>query len=139
MNGHIATPGAQREHRTFSLASWRSCFFVREMENAMKRLLPLIAPALLLAACATVSPEAKVRNALLDAGLSPPMAGCMAERMVDRLSIPQLRRLQSLGKLAHRDIRAMTVDEFLWHVRALEDPEIFSVVSRVGVGCAIAG
>jgi hypothetical protein len=104
----------------------------------MKRLAP-IALALSLAACATVSPEAKVRNALLDVGLSPPMAECMAERLVDRLSLAQLRRLNSLAKLPGRDIGNMTVDEFLYRTRALQDPEIFSVVSRAGLGCAIAG
>jgi len=105
----------------------------------MKRLSLAIALALTLAACATVSPEAKVRNALLDAGLSPSMAHCMAERMVDRLSLTQLRRLNSLAKLPGRDIGNMTVDEFLYRARALEDPEIFAVVSRAGLGCAIAG
>ena len=43
----------------------------------------LLAP-LLLAACAV--PEARLRAGLINAGLSRPMAACMAERMVDRLS-----------------------------------------------------
>ncbi|MEL0252591.1 MAG: hypothetical protein VW935_11680, partial [Novosphingobium sp.] len=38
----------------------------------------------------------KVRSALVDAGLSDSNAACMAERMTDRLSIGQLKRLQSL-------------------------------------------
>jgi len=101
--------------------------------------LALIALTLPLAACTSVGPEAKVRNALLDAGLSHRMAECMAERMVDRLSIPQLRRLNSLAKLPKKDVGNMTVDEFLYRTRALEDPEIFAVVSRAGLGCAIAG
>jgi hypothetical protein len=94
---------------------------------------------LLAAGCATVSPEARVRSALIGAGLSPRMAGCMAERMVDRLSITQLRRLQALSKLPEKDIGAMTVDQLLHQVRALKDPEIFLVTSRAGLGCAIAG
>lgn len=105
----------------------------------MKRLAILIALSLPLAACTSVGPEAKVRNTLIEAGLSHRMAGCMAERMVDRLSIPQLRRLGSLAKLPGKDIGGMTVDEFLYRTRALEDPEIFAVVSRAGLGCAIAG
>jgi hypothetical protein len=63
----------------------------------------------------------------------------MAERMVDRLSITQLRRLQALSKLPEKDIGAMTVDQLLHQVRALKDPEIFLVTSRAGLGCAIAG
>ena len=98
-----------------------------------------LAALVALAACATPSPEGRVRDALMDAGVSPPMAGCMAEHMVDRLSLAQLRRIGSLAKLPHRDIGNMTVDEFLYRVRALEDPEILTVVSRAGLGCAIAG
>jgi hypothetical protein len=96
-------------------------------------------PALLLAGCATVSPEAKVRSSLMEAGLSPRMSGCMAERMVDRLSIGQLRQLKSFSSVRNADMRDMTVDRFLFKLRALEDPEIFSVTSRAALSCAIAG
>ncbi|ARS28458.1 hypothetical protein [Sphingomonas sp. KC8] len=104
------------------------------------KIIPLLAIlALPLAGCASVTPEGRVRAALLDAGVSPPIAGCMAERMVDRLSIAQLKRLQSLARLPGKDIGSMPVGEFLHQIRALKDPEIFSVVSRAGLGCAIAG
>lgn len=99
----------------------------------------VLAAILPLAACATTSPEAKVRSALVDAGLSRPIATCMAERMVDRLSLTQLRRLNALAKLPGRDVGRMTVDQLLYQLRALEDPEILTVVSRAGIGCAIAG
>ncbi len=98
----------------------------------------LALPALALSACATVSPEAKVRASLMDAGLSPRMAGCMAERMVDRLSIGQLKSLKSLSSLPGADYREMTVDRLLYKLRALEDPEVFSVTSRAALACAIA-
>ena len=102
----------------------------------MKKLILLI-PAIALAGCATVSPEAKVRNSLLKAGLSEPMAYCMAERMVDRLSLVQLRRLSSLSSLKDGNLRAMTIDEFIYRTRALQDPEILSVVTSSGLRCAI--
>jgi hypothetical protein len=110
-------------------------------------LLPRIAPAVLgapililalLAGCATVSPEARVRSKLIEAGLRPPVAGCMAERMVDRLSLVQLKRLQSLGGLAKRDMGMMSLDELVHRLRALNDPEIVSVVLKAGIGCSIA-
>ena len=94
--------------------------------------------ALALAGCATVSPEARVRTKLIEAGIKPPVAGCMAERMVDKLSLAQLRRLQSLGGLAQHDLRGMSVDELVHRLRALEDPEIVSVVLKAGIGCSIA-
>src|SRR3546814_15840425 len=76
---------------------------------------------LALAACAT--PETRVRNSLLKAGLSEPMAACMAGRMVDRLSLAQLRRLSSLSSIKERTMQDMTIDEFIYRIRALHDPE----------------
>jgi hypothetical protein len=99
--------------------------------------LALPAVGLLLSSCATVSPESRVRAGLIEAGLSPRMAGCMAERMVDRLSLVQLRRLQSLTSLRNSHMADMTVDRFLYKVRALEDPEIFMVTSKAAIVCAI--
>ena len=93
--------------------------------------------SLLLLSCATVSPESRLRTGLIDAGVSPRMAGCMAERMVDRLSLAQLRRLQSLASLRKSHMGDMTVDRFLFKVRALEDPEIFAVTSKAAIVCAI--
>jgi type IV pilus biogenesis protein CpaD/CtpE len=88
-----------------------------------------------LSACAT--PETQVRTALLDAGLSQPIAACMADRMVDRLSLVQLNRLSGLKKLRGVDMRKVTVDEFLKRTRSLQDPEIMSVVTSSGLICAV--
>lgn len=107
----------------------------------MKRIAVALAPVLMLgiglSACST--PESKVRTRLIDIGVSPPMAGCMAERVVDRLSYAQLRRLGELGRIAGDDVRDMRVGELLERTRALQDPEILSVVSRAALGCAISG
>jgi hypothetical protein len=102
----------------------------------MLKPLALLAPLLALAACTT--PESRVRSALMDAGLSRPVADCMAGRMVDRLSMQQLRRLSMLSRMREDRIADMSVREFIRRVRALGDPEIFAVVSTVGLGCAIA-
>jgi len=93
--------------------------------------------SLALAGCAT--PETKVRNKLIGLGLSPPLAGCMAEKMVKRLSYAQLRRLGEMGGLAGRDVREVPIGELIRRLRSIDDPEIFSVVSRAAVGCAITG
>lgn len=66
------------------------------------------------------------------------MARCMSERMVDRLSLIQLRRLQSLASIRKSRMEEMTVDRFLYKVRALEDPEIFMVTSKAAIVCAIS-
>jgi hypothetical protein len=93
-------------------------------------------PFVALTACAT--PESRIRNALLDAGLSRPVSDCMAQRMVDRLSLGQLQKLSQLSGLRDRRIRDLTVGEFLKQTRALGDPEILGVVTTAGLGCAIA-
>ena len=91
--------------------------------------------ALALSACAT--PETRVRTALMDAGLSQPIAACMADRMVDRLSLVQLNKLSGLKKLRGQDMRKITVEDFLKRARSLQDPEILGVVSSSGLICAV--
>ena len=101
----------------------------------MKRIKLVIATSLALTACAT--PETRVRTALMDAGLSKPIASCMADRMVDRLSLMQLNKLNGLKKLRGQDMRKVTVEEFLRRTRSLQDPEILAVVSSSGLICAV--
>ncbi|MDQ8756847.1 hypothetical protein RCO27_11475 [Sphingosinicella sp. LHD-64] len=85
---------------------------------------------LFLLSCAT--PEARLRTGLVNAGLPAGLSACMAERMVDRLSLIQLRRLADLP--AARE--AASVEQFLRRVRALRDPEIWAVASSSAGLCA---
>ncbi|RRQ51701.1 hypothetical protein [Sphingorhabdus wooponensis] len=101
----------------------------------MKRIALVSIIALALSACAT--PETRVRTALMDAGLSQPIAACMADRMVDRLSLIQLNKLSGLKKLRGQDMRKITVEEFLRRTRALQDPEILGVTTSSGLICAV--
>ena len=91
--------------------------------------------ALALSACAT--PEIRVRTALMNAALPQPIAACMADRMVDRLSLVQLNKLSGLKKLRGQDMRKITVEDFLKRTRSLQDPEILGVVSSSGLICAV--
>ena len=79
-------------------------------------------------------PEARLRDGLIEAGLSEPLAACMADRMVDRLSLMQLRRLADLKQAG----RAPSLDAFLRRVRSLRDPEIWTVTSSSAAICALA-
>jgi hypothetical protein len=101
----------------------------------MKRIAMIGAASLALSSCAT--PETRVRTALMDAGLSQPIAACMADRMVDRLSLIQLNKLNGLKKLRGQDMRKVTVEEFLRRTRALQDPEILGVATSSGLICAV--
>lgn len=95
---------------------------------------PLLTLPLALAACAT--PETRLRTGLVDAGLPQPIAACMADRMVDRLSLPQLRRIGSLASLKDKRIDSLTLNQFLRKVRALKDPEILTVTISSAAVCA---
>lgn len=88
-----------------------------------------------LAACAT--PEARLRDGLVKAGLSRPMSACMARDMTPRLSIEQLRKLSALSKADRLDPATTSIGRYLHHVRALGDPGIWLIASKAAARCAI--
>lgn len=100
----------------------------------MRLTIAAICIAATLAGCA--SPETRLRNGLAGAGLPQGVAACMADRMVDRLSLLQLRRLAALGSLQDKPIRDLTPEQFLRKVRALKDAEILGVTTSSAVLCA---
>jgi hypothetical protein len=93
-------------------------------------LLALLAAPLVLAGCVEKIAEHKVRAALADAGLSPATSDCMARRMVDRLSISQLRKLQALQG------EKRSVMDYVAAVRRVGDHEVFRVTAAAGAVCA---
>jgi hypothetical protein len=95
-----------------------------------KPLLLLSIAAAALAGCAM--PEARLRAGLVNAGLPPPLAACMAHRMADRLSLMQLRRIGDLPQARE----SVTITEFLHRVRALRDPQILGVTTSSAALCA---
>lgn len=102
--------------------------------NAIRLILGVTALSAL-AGCAT--PETRVRNGLMSAGLSAPISACMADRMVDRLSLVQLNKLNGLGKLKKQKPGDVTFNEFVKRTRSLQDAEIVGVVTSSGVVCAV--
>ncbi len=96
---------------------------------------PALAMIMVLAGCA--SPETRIRTALVDAGLSKPVASCMAGRMVDRLSLMQLNKLRGLGKLQDKKFRQLNIEEFVKRTKALQDPEILGVVTSSAMICSV--
>ncbi len=103
----------------------------------MKRAILPFAALLALAGCAT--PETRLRTGLIDAGLSQNQSACMADRMVDKLSLLQLRRIASLKNFGRERVRTMSLDRFFHNIRSLKDPEILAVTTRAALGCAISG
>ena len=102
----------------------------------MMRVVAVVAVlAVSLTACAT--PETRLMNGLHRAGLSKPMSACMAERMVDRLSLTQLHRLSSLEGVQGTQLKDVPTEQFLHKVRALKDPEILGVSTSSAAICAV--
>lgn len=95
-----------------------------------------IAAALALGGCAQVIAEPRVRSALQDAGLSERNASCMAGRMVDRLTIGQLRKLEALGPRNGEARQPASLGEFVGRVRRVGDAEVIGVTASSAALCA---
>ena len=99
----------------------------------MKSRLIALAVLLALPACIERIAEDRVKTALVGAGLSDRNAGCMARRMVDRLTIAQLRRLETLAE-ARRE--RLTLAGYVDLVARVGDPETVAVTTSSAALCA---
>ena len=93
----------------------------------------LVLPALAVLGLAACSPSklayGRVKTALLDAGLSERNSACMADRMTDRLSIAQLRKLKGL-KGEKRSLM-----DYVSAVRRVGDVEAIEVTASSAALC----
>ncbi|MFA9200013.1 MAG: hypothetical protein ACEQR8_02320 [Cypionkella sp.] len=103
----------------------------------MKSLLGAAVAAGLLAGCVETIAEDRVRSALVEAGLSQGNADCMAGRMVDRLTIAQLKKLEALKARAGERERPVTIAEYLERVRRVGDSEVIAVTASSAGLCAV--
>ncbi|MEO0033488.1 MAG: hypothetical protein RIS94_3246 [Pseudomonadota bacterium] len=85
---------------------------------------------LALGGCVSKLAEGRVRSALLASGLSDANAACMAERMTDRLSIGQLRKLQALQGPKR------SLADYVYAVRKVGDAQLIEVTAGSAVLCA---
>ena len=103
----------------------------------MRLAVPLLALALATGGCVQQIAESRVRSALVDAGLSDRNASCMAGRMVDRLTIGQLRKLEALKARQGERERPLTIGEYLERVRRVGDNEVIAVTASSAGLCAV--
>lgn len=92
--------------------------------------------ALLATGCVQTIAEGRVKTALLDAGVPPGDADCMSQRMVDRLTIEQLRKLEGLKARDGEAERPATLAEFVTRVRRVGDDEVVAVTASSAALCA---
>ena len=105
----------------------RKCIGLHE---PMMRSVLLIASLLASTGCVQKIAASRVRSALVDAGLSERVSDCMAARMVDRLTISQLRRLEALKG------EKRSVFDYIAAVRRVGDPEAIEVTASSAALCA---
>ena len=79
--------------------------------------------------------EERVEAALLDNRFPEPLAACMAPRLVDRLSISQLRTLERLAPEVGESQIPLSVGQAMARVRRVDDREAVETLVTVGGGC----
>jgi hypothetical protein len=102
----------------------------RFMNSPSHAALALLAVSLALSGCVERIAESRVRSALVDAGLSEQTSTCMAKRMVDRLTIAQLRKLQALRGPKR------SAAEYVLAVRKVGDAQVLEVTASSAALCA---
>lgn len=94
-----------------------------------------LAAAFTTGGCVKAIAESRVKSALVEAGLNEPVSDCMAGRMVDRLTIEQLQKLERL-KTRKDEREPVTVRDYLARVRRVGDAEVVTVTSSSAALCA---
>jgi hypothetical protein len=90
---------------------------------------------LLLSACAT--PSQRITRNLAELGVPPGQAQCMGNRLGERLSIGQLRRLQELTNIRAERLERMSIRQIANKLTDDKDPGLVAEFLRAGVGCLI--
>ncbi len=86
-----------------------------------RALLPILA-LLATTGCVQNMKEGRVKSALVEGGLSDQLAGCMAHRMAQKLTIKQLRSLQKVNRAPRHSIA-----EFITALRQNGDTDAVEV------------
>lgn len=81
--------------------------------------------------------EARIAEELVAKGVSQQTAECMAGRMVDRLSVAQLRKLQRLQPEEGEAATPSSATDLLERVRRIDDPEVVEVTGTAAAVCAL--
>ncbi len=97
----------------------------------MRRYVPLVAAliALPVSGCVSKLAYGRVRSALIESGLSAANASCMANRMTDKLTISQLRKLQALKG------EKRSISDYVAAVRRVGDADAIEVTLSSAALC----
>ncbi len=81
--------------------------------------------------------EARVAEALIDNGVPPVMTQCMAPRLVERLSIAQLQKLERLAPIEGEGALPTSTSAALDRLRRVEDDQAVEQLALVAGRCGI--
>jgi hypothetical protein len=90
---------------------------------------------LLVAARAQIA-EPRVRSALVSGGPLPGNAACMADRMTDRLTLTQRRKLEALSGQSRATLSRLSLPEFVTGGEWIGDGEVLAVTASSTALCA---
>ena len=79
----------------------------------------------------------RVEDALVANGMPEPMAECMGGRLIDRLTIQQLRRLERLAPEEGETAVRRSVRDALDRLRRVDDPEAVEALATTAAGCGM--
>lgn len=81
--------------------------------------------------------EARVEQALLANRVPAPMADCMAPKLVDRLSIGQLVKLERMAPEDGETAIPLSIGEAMARLRRVDDREAVEQLVTVAGGCGV--
>lgn len=102
----------------------------------MKRV-GLMLATLAMTGCVQSIAESRVKSALVEAGVAEADSECMAQRMVDRLTIAQLRKLEELKAKPGEPPAPVTIGQYVDRVRRVGDAEVVAVTASSAGLCAV--
>ncbi len=104
------------------------------------RKIPALLSLALLGGCVTQQAEVKIETALLDYGVAPRQAACMADDLSHNLTIAQLRTLSRVAHEAKHDrYRDASLRDLAKLANRVGDPDLVLKVTRATLGCALRG
>jgi len=81
--------------------------------------------------------QARVEAALVSAGAPPELAACMAPKMVERLSLVQLKKLERLRADEGENIVPLSSTELIGRIQRVYDPEALQITGAAAARCAL--
>ena len=99
----------------------------------MKSITVIAGISLLIVACATVSPHARIENRLVEFGFSEERADCLAEELDERLDRSDMQAVADfIGDLNAASSPGETLDALI----SIDNPRAAAAIARAGVACA---